>query len=117
MMYLYPNIEETRFQILQQLFSWQAIVTSQTRLQSTRYQVILDKADAQNYRHILTKMPDGTRALEKVYEAIEKKMAEVQKYVDEWLRYQSLWDLQPDALYSKLDNDITLWMKCLNDIK
>lgn len=35
-MYLYPSIEEARFQITQQLFAWQAIVTSQTRLQSSR---------------------------------------------------------------------------------
>lgn len=35
-MYLYPSIEEARFQITQQLFAWEAIVTSQTRLQSTR---------------------------------------------------------------------------------
>lgn len=38
-MYLYPSIEEARFQLMQQLFQWQAIVTSQTRLQSSRYQV------------------------------------------------------------------------------
>ncbi|KAJ9599379.1 hypothetical protein L9F63_010141, partial [Diploptera punctata] len=78
-MYLYPSIEEARFQIMQQLFAWQAIVTSQTRLQSSRYQV--------------------------------------HTYVGEWLRYQSLWDLQPDNLYGKLGEDINLWMKCLNDIK
>lgn len=36
-MYLYPSIEEARFQITQQLFAWEAIVTSQTRLQSSRY--------------------------------------------------------------------------------
>lgn len=35
-MYLFPSIEEARFQITQQLFAWQAIVTSQTRLQSSR---------------------------------------------------------------------------------
>jgi dynein heavy chain 1 len=40
-MYLYPSIEEARFQIMQQMFQWQAIVTSQLRLQSSRYQVDL----------------------------------------------------------------------------
>lgn len=35
-MYLFPSIEEARFQITQQLFAWEAIVTSQTRLQSSR---------------------------------------------------------------------------------
>ena len=30
-MYLYPSIEDARFQIMQQLFAWQAVVTSQVR--------------------------------------------------------------------------------------
>lgn len=38
-MYMHPAIEQARYQIMEQLFSWQAIVTSQNRIQSTRYQV------------------------------------------------------------------------------
>lgn len=116
-MYLFPSIEEARFQIMQQLFSWQAIVTSQTRLQSSRYQVGLDKPVSQTYRNLLTKLPGGSEQLESAYGAIEVKISEVRAYVDEWLRYQSLWDLQPDMLYGRLGEDINLWIKCLNDIK
>ncbi|XP_055707524.1 dynein heavy chain, cytoplasmic isoform X3 [Phlebotomus papatasi] len=116
-MYLYPSIEEARFQIMQQLFAWQAIVTSQTRLQSSRYQVGLDKPVSQTYRNLLTKLPTGSETIEHAYEAIEGKIGEVRVYVDEWLRYQSLWDLQPDILYGRLGEEINLWIKCLNDIK
>lgn len=116
-MYLYPSIEEARFTIMQQLFAWQAIVTSQTRLQSSRYQVGLDKPVSQTYRNLLTKLPQGSEPLEKSYEAIDEKMTEVRNYVDEWLRYQSLWDLQADTLYGRLGEDVNLWIKCLNDIK
>ncbi|XP_055310948.1 dynein heavy chain, cytoplasmic isoform X4 [Sitodiplosis mosellana] len=116
-MYLYPSIEEARFQITQQLFAWEAIVTSQTRLQSSRYNVGLDKPVLQTYRTLLTKLPEGSRPLESAYEAIETKVSEVRNYVDEWLRYQSLWDLQADILYGRLGDDINLWIKCLNDIK
>lgn len=115
-MYLYPSIEEARFQIMQQLFAWQAIVTSQIRLQSTRYQVGLDKPLSQTYRNLLTKLPDG-KVLENAYAAVEEKVSEVRNYVDEWLRYQSLWDLQADTLYGRLGENINLWIKCLNDIK
>lgn len=115
-MYLYPSIEEARFQIMQQLFAWQAIVTSQLRLQSSRYQVGLDKPTLQTYRNVLSKLPGGV-TLDKAYEAIENKIKQVQKYVDEWLSYQSLWDLQTDAMYGRLGDDITRWMNCLNDIK
>lgn len=116
-MYLFPSIEEARFQIMQQLFAWQAIVTSQTRLQSSRYQVGLDKPVSQTYRNLLTKLPSGSEKLEAGYDAIDSKISEVRAYVDEWLRYQSLWDLQPDMLYGRLGEDVNLWIKCLNDIK
>lgn len=114
-MYLYPSTEDARFQIMEQLFAWQAIVTSQVRLKSSRYQVV--GPTTQTYRNILTKLPDGDKVLEQAYDAIEKKMREVKEYVDEWLCYQSLWDLQADNLYGTLGDDINLWMKCLNDIK
>jgi dynein heavy chain 1 len=39
-MYLHPSVEDCRYLILQQLFAWQAVVTSQERIQSTRYQVL-----------------------------------------------------------------------------
>ncbi|XP_005182290.1 dynein heavy chain, cytoplasmic isoform X3 [Musca domestica] len=115
-MYLYPSIEEARFQIMQQLFAWEAIVTSQVRLQSSRYQVGLDKPVLQTYRNLLTKLPE-CKVLEMAYDAIESKIGEVRNYVDEWLRYQSLWDLQADTLYGRLGEDVNLWIKCLNDIK
>lgn len=114
-MYLYPSIEEARFQLMQQLFQWQAIVTSQTRLQSSRYQVGLDRPTSQTYRNLLTKQ--ATAVLESAYGAIEKKIKLMVNYVDDWLRYQSLWDLQPDTLYGRLGESINLWMQCLNDVK
>lgn len=116
-MYLYPSVEEARFAIMQQLFAWQAIVTSQTRLQSSRYQVGLDRPASQTYRNLLTKLPSGNVQLDSAYEAVDNKIKQISSYVDQWLRYQSLWDLQADNLYGKLGEDINLWMKCLNDIK
>ena len=49
-MYLHPSIEDCRYVLLQQLFAWQAVVTSQERIQSTRYQVGLDRPQVQTYR-------------------------------------------------------------------
>lgn len=116
-MYLYPSIEEARFQIMQQLFAWEAIVTSQLRLQSSRYQVGIDKPATETYRNILTKLPEGSKPMNNAYNAIASKIKEVQKYVNQWLTYQSLWDLQADTLYGQLGEDISKWMRCLNDIK
>lgn len=76
-MYLHPSIEEARFQIMQQLFAWQAIVTSQQRLQSSRYQVGVDKPVTETYRNILTKLPFGSQPLMSAYSAIAAKIKEV----------------------------------------
>ncbi|KAK6637160.1 Dynein heavy chain, cytoplasmic [Polyplax serrata] len=116
-MYLFPSIEEARFQLMQQMFAWQAIVTSQQRLQSSRYHVGLEKPTLETYKHLLTKLPGGSEVLAKAYEAVEMKIKEVQNYSAEWFCYQALWDLQADNVYGKLGQDINLWMKCLNDIK
>nr|XP_018911901.1 PREDICTED: dynein heavy chain, cytoplasmic [Bemisia tabaci] len=116
-MYLYPSIDEARFQIMQQFFAWQAVVTSQTRLQSTRYQFGLERPTSVTYRNLLTKLPGGSAVLEAAYKAIHKKIKQMTTYMDEWLTYQSLWDLQPESLYGKLGDDISLWMRCLSDVK
>ena len=33
------------------------------------------------------------------------------------MRYQALWDLQADALYGKLGDDLPVWMSTLEEIK
>ena len=102
---------------MQQLFAWEAVVTSQERIQSTRYQVGLDRPATQTYRDLLTKLPGGQRVMEKAYEMVDTTIESVTSYVDEWLRYQALWDLQPDSLSNKFGEDIGRWMKLLTDIK
>lgn len=62
-------------------------------------------------------MPDGAATLESAYFAIEDKIQLMDAYVNEWLRYQALWDLQPEALYSKLGENIGRWMNTLVEIK
>lgn len=52
-----------------------------------RYQVGLARPQAQTYRNLLTKLPNGSATLEDAYDAIDTKISEVRAYVDEWLRY------------------------------
>ncbi|XP_050421392.1 dynein heavy chain, cytoplasmic isoform X3 [Adelges cooleyi] len=115
--YLYPNLCEARVQLMQQFFAWQAVVTSQVRLQSSRYQVGLDQPTSQTYQDLLANLPSGEAALTAAFDAMEKKINEAEKYMSEWLIYQSLWDLQADNLYSQMGEDINIWMTYLNDIQ
>ena len=59
-----------------------------------RFQVGLDRPVTQTYRDILTRLPGGNKVLESAYETVEFTITSVKNYVDEWLRYQALWDLQ-----------------------
>ncbi|XP_048259760.1 cytoplasmic dynein 1 heavy chain 1-like isoform X2 [Haliotis rufescens] len=119
LIYVSPPIEDARFNIMQELFGWEAVVTSLPRLQHSRYQVGLGvESDADStYRNVLTKLPGGSLILEEAYSAISKVVQDFQGYVNVWLRYQSLWDLNPDVLYGRLGNNLKLWMSTLEEIK
>lgn len=98
-MFLSPSIEEARQNLLQQLFSWEAIITTQSRISSTRYQVSkfflvnfryyiwffqvgLDRSSAPaTYRNLLAKLPAGQIALNDVYTAVENRVNNVKAYV------------------------------------
>uniref|UniRef100_A0A8R1U2J5 Dynein heavy chain, cytoplasmic n=1 Tax=Onchocerca volvulus TaxID=6282 RepID=A0A8R1U2J5_ONCVO len=117
-MYVSPSIEQARAHLLDQLFAWQSVVTNQPRISSTRFQLTLTKGSTEaTYRDVLAHLPQGQKIIEQAYHAVEKVMKEVSDYVGEWLRYQALWDLQPDVLYERLGNDVSKWMKTLVEIR
>eukprot|EP00105_Crassostrea_gigas_P045649 XP_019929797.1 PREDICTED: cytoplasmic dynein 1 heavy chain 1 isoform X11 [Crassostrea gigas] len=119
LIYVNPPVEESRVNIMQELFGWEAVITSLPRIRHSRYQVGLDveSESESTYRNVLTKLPSGQLILEDAYSAIQSVMKEFDNYVKVWLRYQSLWDLNPDVLYSRLGLRIKLWMNTLEEIK
>ena len=44
--------------------------------------------------HLIIVFAGGNKVLEYAYETVELTISSVKNYVDEWLRYQALWDLQ-----------------------
>ncbi|VDO27511.1 unnamed protein product [Onchocerca flexuosa] len=117
-MYVSPSIEQARAHLLDQLFAWQSVVTNQPRISSTRFQLTLTKDSTEaTYRDVLAHLPQGQKIIEQAYDTVEKVMKEVADYVGEWLRYQALWDLQPDVLYERLGSDVSKWMKTLVEIR
>uniref|UniRef100_A0A0L8I729 Dynein heavy chain, cytosolic n=1 Tax=Octopus bimaculoides TaxID=37653 RepID=A0A0L8I729_OCTBM len=119
LIYVNPPVEDARYHIMQELFAWEAIVTSLPRIQHSRYQVGLDVESEleTTYRSLLTKMPQRKSVLEDAYEAIQVTVKEFQDYVEVWLRYQALWDLNADTLYGRLGNNLHVWMATLEEIK
>ncbi|XP_052105179.1 cytoplasmic dynein 1 heavy chain 1-like isoform X5 [Mytilus californianus] len=117
--YVNPPIEEARVNIMQELFAWEAVITSLPRIRHSRYTVGLEAESESEttYKKVLTKLPTGQRILEDAYSAMEGVMKEFSKYVNVWLRYQALWDLNPDVLYNRLGTKLKTWMSTLEEIK
>lgn len=62
-------------------------------------------------------MPYNQKILHDAITSIDAKIGKVTSYVGEWMRYQALWDLQPEVLHERLGNDLDMWMKVLVEIK
>ncbi|KAG9509180.1 Dynein heavy chain, cytoplasmic, partial [Fragariocoptes setiger] len=116
-MYVSPSIEAANHSLMNQLFAWQNIILTLNRIESTRYQVGLERSAAGSYKDLLKKLPDGSMHLEAAYVAVGEKIKQMQDYIQQWLAYQSLWDLQPDMLYDRLGDNISRWINTLIEIK
>ncbi|CAO3598448.1 unnamed protein product [Absidia cylindrospora] len=118
-MYLDPPIEQARTSWWSQLHDWLAIICHLPRIQSSRYEGGLSVKDnpsiEKDYASLLTCMGDGS--LEQAYQIIENKVRQVSEYVNIWLQYQSLWDLESSHVFSILEDDLVKWQQILLEIK
>ncbi|KJH46392.1 ATPase family protein [Dictyocaulus viviparus] len=116
--YISPSIEQARAKLLEQLVEWHAVVTSQPRISSTRFQLAMNRDhNVATYKNVLSCLPNGLGVLENAYITVDRILREVDDYVNEWLRYQALWDLQAEMLYERLGVDLSKWMKTLVEIR
>ncbi|PTB70906.1 hypothetical protein BBK36DRAFT_1134104 [Trichoderma citrinoviride] len=103
--YLDPPLEYARASWFLHLHDWLGIVCNLRKIKATRYQMSLN-TDAQEEARF-TDLPSH----------FEKKLREVSIYVDKWLQFQSLWDLQSDQVYDMLGDHLPRWLECLQDIR
>ncbi|CAJ0587193.1 unnamed protein product, partial [Mesorhabditis spiculigera] len=116
--YISPSIEQVRARLCEQLFDWQAVVTAQKRISSTRCQLAMNADNVEaTYKDILGALPKGLTTLEAAYKTVDAVMTKVEEYVGEWMCYQALWDLQAEVLYDSLGDDLTRWMRTLDEIR
>ncbi|KAM0792972.1 hypothetical protein ACM66B_002727 [Microbotryomycetes sp. NB124-2] len=117
--YLDPPIEQARANWYRQLQSWLQVVCGLTRIQSSRYEIGLQIRSAgkenQTYTSLLQSLAPGT--LERPFTLTEDKLAQISSYVDKWLQFQSLWDLEPEYVYARLGESLPLWQQLLLEIR
>lgn len=63
----------------------------------------------------MTRFTDDT--LHRPFRLIEAKIRQVTDYVDKWLQFQSLWDLEAESVFARLGDDLALWQQLLSEIK
>ncbi|GAA6059654.1 hypothetical protein JCM10212_004157 [Sporobolomyces blumeae] len=117
--YLNPPIEQARASWYGQLQQWLGVVCGLSRIQSSRYEIGLKIQSSgqreHNYVSLLTTFTDGT--LERPFAVVEQKLSEIGSYVDKWLQFQSLWDLEAEYVYSQLGDQLSSWQQLLLEIR
>lgn len=117
--FLDPPLEQARAVWYRELQERLTVVCSLTRVQSSRYEVGLrfetETPAATNYSELLLSFEDGT--LERPFELVEQKLGEVGLYVDKWLQFQSLWDLEAEDVYAQLGDQLSQWQQLLLEIR
>ncbi|ORX61965.1 dynein heavy chain [Hesseltinella vesiculosa] len=118
-MYLDPPIEQARTSWWSQLHDWLSVICHLPRIRSSRYEGGLNVKDnpliEKDYASLLTGLGDGS--LEQAYQIVETKIRQVSDYVNIWLQYQSLWDLEASHVFSILEDDLNKWQQILLEIK
>ena len=116
--YLDPPMESIRASWLSQLHEWLAVVCNLPIIVSSRYEmnVRINDSDASKSRftHLPSKCIDGLSTL---YHVIEDQIHGISEYVDKWLQFQSLWDLEPEHVYDVLGDDLAKWLQLLQEIR
>ncbi|PHH59003.1 hypothetical protein CDD81_3954 [Ophiocordyceps australis] len=114
--YLDPPLEYARASWFIHLHDWLGIVCNLRKIKATRYQMSLDTtaADEARFTGLST---ECAGLLKRVYVSIESKIVEISAYVDKWLQFQSLWDLQSEQVYDLLGDYLPRWLECLQDIR
>lgn len=119
-MYLSPSVEEAKAHIYDEFQAWISIALKLPRIRHSRYQVGFELSESEGdktYRHLMRHLPEGMTSVQFAYSAIEKLIDQLVDYINQWFRYQKLWDRNPDELYEMLGTKMSSWMKTVESIK
>ncbi|TKA59707.1 Dynein heavy chain, cytoplasmic, partial [Cryomyces minteri] len=115
--YLHPPLEHARASWLAHFHDWLGVIYDLQKIQASRYQLRLGAGPDVPALRFLDLANQSTDTLSLVYNAIEDKLSEVNSYVEKWLQFQSLWDLQSEQVYEVLEEDLSMWLQLLQEIR
>lgn len=94
------------------------VICNLGRIRSSRYEISLQvDGDEEDYTYgtLITMLNDNV--LSRAVDLIEGRVQTVSGYVDKWLRFQALWDLEADSVYARLGDSLAGWSQLLLDIR
>lgn len=114
--YLDPPLEFARASWFFQLQEWLGVICNLKKIKATRYQMTLSSTfhDEPRFNDLPSECSD---ALCRVQGSVEKKIRDISAYVDKWLQFQSLWDLQSEQVYNVLGDQLSRWLQILQEIR
>ncbi len=116
--YLDPPVESVRANWLSQLHEWLGVACNLPIIISSRYEMKLDIGATSASKSRFAHLPGlCVGELSTVYQTVESKLREIAVYIDKWLQFQSLWDLEPDYVYEVLGADLAKWLQLLQEIR
>ncbi|KAF2742258.1 cytoplasmic dynein-like protein 1 heavy chain 1 [Sporormia fimetaria CBS 119925] len=115
--YLNPPIEYARASWLEQLQQWLAIICTLQKVQASRYDMKIQTTADIAVNQFVDLPGKCTDSLMQVYAAVEDRLRGISSYVDEWLQFQSLWDLQQDEVINALGSNLSRWLQLLQEIR
>lgn len=95
------------------------VVCNLNHIRSSRYEISLQvdnsSREDNTYAGLLAALDQDI--LRRPFGLIERKVQEITEYVDKWLQFQSLWDLEAEAVYGRLGDSLADWGQLLLDIR
>lgn len=117
--YLEPPLEMTHSLWIKQCRRIFATVTSQKRLRSSRYDLTIhlkeESLTDSTFAGLLS--TEQGHPLQQAIEALHAKIRTLQNYVDRWMQFQSLWDLDSEVVYEQLGDKLDRWAALLHEIR
>ena len=113
-----PPLEFARASWLLQLHDWLGIVCNLPLIKSSRYEMRLNLHGTEELEARFTTLPTlCAEELHQSYATVNGTVLKIGSYVDKWLQFQSLWDLQSEQVFSTLGEDLSRWLQLLQEIR
>ena len=117
-MHLDPPLEFARASWFSHFDQWVGVLCSLEKIKSSRYKMSIHADMTQVSESQFSTLPQQcTHELVEVYSAVETRLQEISTYVNKWLQFQSLWDLQSSHVHDVLGDDLSQWLQLLQEIR